>query len=68
MAKYRKLPVVIEAFQMTSGAMESPFLWPNWLKEAWDKGIVEPGKLFSGRCRKLLPLHARKQGRARTLR
>ena len=46
MAKYRKLPVVIEAFQMTSGAMESPFLWPNWLTEAWGKGLAEPGRLF----------------------
>jgi hypothetical protein len=34
--KYRKLPVVIEAFQMvldSDGKIVTP--WPNWLNEAW---------------------------------
>ncbi len=36
MAKYRKKPVVIEAFQHTRGA-----LWPKWFDEAWDRKEVD---------------------------
>ncbi len=37
MAKYRKKPVVIEAFQHTRGAR-----WPpKWFDEAWDRKEVD---------------------------
>ncbi len=41
MAKYRKKPVVIEAFQMTEERRWDNFEWPNWLHEAWQK---DPGE------------------------
>jgi len=39
--KYRKKPVVIEAFQMTQERRASNEDWPNWLHEAWNR---EPGE------------------------
>ena len=39
--KYRKKPVVIEAFQMTRDHRRSNFEWPNWLHEAWQKDPSE---------------------------
>mgnify|MGYP001613386811 CR=1 FL=1 len=39
--KYRKLPVVIEAFQMTLARRSDNSEWPNWLHEAWNR---EPGE------------------------
>lgn len=41
MAKYRKRPVVIEAFQMTKERRWDNSEWPNWLNQAWQK---EPGE------------------------
>ncbi len=41
MAKYRKKPVVIEAFQMTLERRWDNSEWPMWLHEAWEAG---PGK------------------------
>lgn len=35
--KYRKKPVVIEAFQMTKERRASNEEWPQWLHEAWQK-------------------------------
>ena len=35
--KYRKKPVVIEAFQMTKARRWSNSEWPDWLHEAWNK-------------------------------
>ena len=37
MAKYRKKPVEIEAFQMTKERREDNSEWPNWLNLAWQK-------------------------------
>ena len=37
MAKYRKKPVVIEAFQMTLEARCDLNRWPTWLLEAWNR-------------------------------
>lgn len=34
MPKYRKKPVVVEAFQMTEVAYEKGD-WPEWLRDAW---------------------------------
>lgn len=33
--KYRKLPVVIEAFQMTPERRENNNGWPEWMHKAW---------------------------------
>ena len=46
MAKYRKKPVVIEAFQMTRKNRQSNIDWPAWLHKAWDKDPSEEGALF----------------------
>jgi len=44
--KYRKKPIVIEAFQMTTERMESNVDWPDWLHEAWNKDCNDPGAMF----------------------
>jgi DICT domain-containing protein len=38
--KYRKKPVVIEAFQMTRANRESNEHWPNWAHEAWQSSVL----------------------------
>ena len=35
--KYRKKPVVIEAFQMTKERRQDNRDWPEWLHRAWNK-------------------------------
>lgn len=37
MSKYRKKPVIIEAFQMTIERRWDNSEWPNWLNAAWQK-------------------------------
>jgi len=44
--KYRKKPVVIEAFQMTPERREDNADWPVWLHEAWNTEFDTPGSLF----------------------
>ena len=34
--KYRKKPIVIEAFQMTKERRQDNSEWPSWLNEAWN--------------------------------
>ena len=34
--KYRKRPVIIEAFQMTKERRQDNSEWPNWLNQAWN--------------------------------
>ncbi len=46
MTKYRKKPVVIEAFQMTRERRLNNVDWPEWLHRAWQKPITEEGALF----------------------
>ena len=46
MMRFRKKPVVIEAFQMTKERRLDNSEWPNWLNVAWQKSIVEPGAFF----------------------
>jgi len=41
MYKYRKKPIVIEAFQMTKKRRWDNSEWPNWLNMAWNR---EPGE------------------------
>lgn len=44
--KYRKKPVVIEAFQMTKERRMDNSEWPGWLNQAWNKPEGEKGALF----------------------
>jgi hypothetical protein len=44
--KYRKKPVVIEAFQITVETRNSNCDWPDWLHRAWQKDTKEVGSLF----------------------
>jgi len=46
MAKYRKKPVVIEAFQMTKARRQDNSEWPSWLSQAWQKLHAEIGALY----------------------
>jgi len=41
MHKYRKKPVVIEAFQMTKKRRWNNFAWPDWMHDAWNR---DPGE------------------------
>lgn len=44
MAKYRKKPIVVEAFQVTEAAWWADFPnWPGWVQAAWEKGAAEGG-------------------------
>lgn len=44
--KYRKKPVVIEAFQITVETRNSNCDWPDWLHRAWQKEVKETGALY----------------------
>lgn len=44
--KYRKKPVVIEAFQITEERRWDNSEWPNWLYQAWQKEHEEVGSFF----------------------
>lgn len=44
--KYRKKPVVIEAFQMTEARRWDNSEWPNWLHLAWNNKFGEMGALW----------------------
>ncbi len=41
MAKYRKKPIVIEAFQMTLERRWDNSEWPTWLHQAWNRSPGE---------------------------
>ncbi|SME89372.1 hypothetical protein [Desulfovibrio gilichinskyi] len=41
--KFRKKPVVIEAFQMTKERRQDNSEWPEWLNKAWNKELGEIG-------------------------
>lgn len=45
MPKFKKKPVVIEAFQMTRKRRFDNSDWPIWLHEAWNKEMGEEGCL-----------------------
>lgn len=47
MARYRKKPIVIEAFQLTFANRESNQHWPAWANEAWQKEPHELGALVA---------------------
>lgn len=44
--KFRKKPVVIEAFQMTKERRLSNADWPIWLHQAWQLERETPGALY----------------------
>lgn len=46
--KFRKKPVVIEAFQMTEARRWDNSKWPEWLNKAWND---DPGDVGSIYCR-----------------
>ena len=46
MPKFRKKPVVIEAFQLTVSTRASNADWPTWAHCAWDKDREAEGSLF----------------------
>lgn len=46
MLRYRKKPVVIEAFQMTEERRQDNTDWPVWLHEAWNIGHGQEGGVF----------------------
>ena len=46
MAKFRKKPVVIEAFQMTEDIWNTNIGWPQWAREAWDKAPAKEGAIW----------------------
>ncbi len=43
--KYRKKPVVVEAFQMTLDRRTDNSEWPEWLHAAWNADSSEPGSV-----------------------
>jgi hypothetical protein len=44
--KFRKKPVVIEAFQMTKAHRSDNSDWPNWMHQAWQLDRETPGSLY----------------------
>ncbi len=44
--KFRKKPIVIEAFQMTKERRQDNSEWPNWLNLAWNTPSHESGALY----------------------
>ena len=46
MAKFRKKPVVIDAFQITSLTRNDNKDWPVWLSKAWQKEHNEEGAFY----------------------
>jgi len=43
MSKFRKKPIVIEAFRMTYERRCDNSQWPAWMHEAWNRGPGENG-------------------------
>lgn len=46
MAKFRKKPVVIEAFQMTKANRADMASWPRWLVAAWNQPMGNRGTVY----------------------
>ena len=44
--RFRKKPVVIEAFQMTEERRASNADWPEWMHQAWKLDREAPGSLY----------------------
>lgn len=50
MARFRKNPVVVEAFQMTEERRWDNSEWPEWLHEAWSKDYDAVGAVFPAKA------------------
>ena len=46
MGKYRKKPIVVEAYQMTEERSRGGAAWPKWLERAWRLGCEKPGFMY----------------------
>lgn len=46
MARFRKKPVIVEAFQITEDTIKDKENWPGWLKAAWQKEPKEVGSFY----------------------
>ncbi len=46
MTKFRKKPVVIEAFKMSKERRKNNINWPEWLNQAWNKKHKEEGAVY----------------------
>lgn len=46
MARYRKKPVVVDAFQVTTARFYDTARWPQWVREAWERQAGTPGSLY----------------------
>ena len=46
--KFRKKPIVIEAFQMTERTFTNRDDWPEWLCLAWMKSLGQEGAVYMG--------------------
>lgn len=44
--KYRKKPIVIEAYQMTKVNRWNNFNWPQWMHIAWNMKPLEEGAIW----------------------
>ena len=44
MPKYRKKPIVVEAYQFFQ--KENKYKWPQWLQEAWNKPEYDVGSFY----------------------
>jgi len=44
--KFRKRPIVVEAWQLTSKNRASNVGWPQWLHDAWNLPDGAPGRVF----------------------
>lgn len=54
MIKFRKKPVIVEAFQMTLERRESNMEWPEWMHKAWQLERETLGSLYptiEGTCK-----------------
>jgi hypothetical protein len=49
MARYRRKPRYVEAFQLTQENRDSNELWPEWAHEAWNKSINDLGALSAAK-------------------
>lgn len=47
MPKFRKKPIVIEAFQITKETRVDNSDWPEWLNAAWQTPFEQPGSFFT---------------------
>jgi len=46
MPRYRKLPIIVEAFQLTHETRWDNRDWPEWLNEAWNRDNLSVGAMY----------------------